>query len=64
MESGKADFHPHQFRPVLKFVESTGRRILIADEVGLGKTILQSTFGRNCKRAAMLGDCWSYVLPR
>lgn len=39
MGSGKADFHPHQFRPVLKFVESTGRRILLADEVGLGKTI-------------------------
>src|SRR6266446_2376819 len=37
MGSGKADFHPHQFRPVLKYVESTGRRILIADEVGLGK---------------------------
>jgi hypothetical protein len=39
MGSGKADFHPHQFRPVLKYVESTGRRLLIADEVGLGKTI-------------------------
>jgi superfamily II DNA or RNA helicase len=39
MGSGKADFYAHQFRPVLKFIESTGRRILIADEVGLGKTI-------------------------
>jgi hypothetical protein len=25
MGSGKADFHPHQFRPVLKYVESTCR---------------------------------------
>lgn len=39
MGSGKAEFHPHQFRPVLKYIESTGRRLLIADEVGLGKTI-------------------------
>jgi SNF2 family DNA or RNA helicase/DNA-binding transcriptional regulator YiaG len=39
MESGRADFFPHQFRPVLKFIESTLGRILVADEVGLGKTI-------------------------
>ena len=25
MGTGKALFHPHQFRPVLKFVQSTGR---------------------------------------
>ena len=39
MGSGKADFFPHQFRPVLQFVELTVGRILVADEVGLGKTI-------------------------
>jgi hypothetical protein len=39
MGSGKADFYPHQFRPVLQFVESTIGRILVADEVGLSKTI-------------------------
>jgi hypothetical protein len=39
MESGRAEFFPHQFRPILRFVESTVGRILIADEVGLGKTI-------------------------
>jgi SNF2 family DNA or RNA helicase len=37
--SGKAVFFPHQFRPVLTFVESSIGRILVADEVGLGKTI-------------------------
>ncbi len=39
MGAGQADFYPHQFKPVLKFVSSTVGRILIADEVGLGKTI-------------------------
>jgi len=39
MESSNTDFYPHQFRPVLKFLDSPVGRILIADEVGLGKTI-------------------------
>ena len=39
MEASNTDFYPHQFKPVLKFIESTVGRLLIADEVGLGKTI-------------------------
>ena len=30
---------PHQFKPLFKFLSSENNRILIADEVGLGKTI-------------------------
>lgn len=39
MESSRTEFFPHQFKPVMKFVESPTGRVLIADEVGLGKTI-------------------------
>ena len=39
MESSRTDFFPHQFKPVMKFVESPTGRVLIADEVGLGKTV-------------------------
>ena len=33
------DFYPHQYRPLLTLLESPCSGILIADEVGLGKTI-------------------------
>ena len=39
MGSGQADFFPHQFKPVLTFFSGSTGRLLIADEVGLGKTV-------------------------
>ncbi|MBA2735144.1 MAG: DEAD/DEAH box helicase family protein, partial [Pyrinomonadaceae bacterium] len=39
MQASRTDFHAYQFKSVYKFIESFNNRILIADEVGLGKTI-------------------------
>lgn len=39
LNSAKIDFIPYQFRPVLKIITSDSPRILIADGVGVGKTI-------------------------
>lgn len=39
INSARIDFIPHQFRPVLKLVRADRPRLLIADGVGVGKTI-------------------------
>jgi len=56
MEAAQIDFYPYQFKPVLKLVSSPTERLIIADEVGLGKTIesaliwLELQARRNAKR--------------
>lgn len=37
--ASRTRFFPYQFKPLLKFLDSAKHRILICDEVGLGKTI-------------------------
>ncbi len=39
MDATNTDFYAYQFKPVLSFLDSPSNGLLIADEVGLGKTI-------------------------
>lgn len=39
LKASRTLFLPYQYKPLLKFLQSDTKRILVADEVGLGKTI-------------------------
>ena len=67
--ASRTQFYPIQFKPLLKFLNSNYHRILIADEVGVGKTIEAGIIFTEMK--ARLKDinkvliiCPSYLLQR
>src|SRR5262249_19505057 len=37
--ASRTRFYPYQFKPLIKFLDSPDHRLMICDEVGLGKTI-------------------------
>lgn len=39
LNSARIDFVPYQFRPALKIIKADNPRLLVADDVGVGKTI-------------------------
>lgn len=39
LNTARIDFVPYQFRPALKLIKSDSPRLLVADDVGVGKTI-------------------------
>lgn len=77
LNAARIDFVPYQFRPALKMIKSETQRILIADDVGVGKTIeagliLKELEARNdinsvlivCPRALVVEHKWREEMKR
>ena len=73
MDATNTEYLPYQYKPVLTFLESPSNGILIADEVGLGKTIEAGLIWTELRARydarrlvivcpAMLRDKWDFEL--
>lgn len=60
--ASKTIFRAYQFKPILKYLDSHAERILIADEVGLGKTISAGLLWTELK-ARRLADRTLVICP-
>ncbi|MBE8233313.1 MAG: DEAD/DEAH box helicase family protein, partial [Endozoicomonadaceae bacterium] len=58
MEATNTDFHAYQFKPVIKMLESPSNSLLIADEVGLGKTIEAGLIWTELRSRYNLNKLW------
>ena len=56
------DFYAYQFKPLLSFLDSPSRGILIADEVGLGKTIEAGLIWTELRRHSK-PTYWMLLIP-
>ena len=59
LNAARVDFVPYQFRPALKLIKADEPRILIADSVGVGKTI---EAGLIIKELEARGDLYNVVV--
>jgi superfamily II DNA/RNA helicase len=77
LNSARIDFIPHQFKPVLRFIRADRPRLLIADSVGVGKTIEAGLILRElqarreiksvliiCPRALVAEEKWKNEMKR
>ena len=56
LQSARIQFIPFQFKPLLRFLKSDRPRLLIADEVGVGKTIEAGLILRELQTRQQMGN--------